>query len=50
MNEPFLVAAANVAPAFLDREGCLDIARNWIKEAAKQDVRLLVFPETWFPG
>ena len=50
MSEPFNAGAANVAPAFLDRDGCLDIARGWITEAAKQDVRLLVFPETWFPG
>jgi nitrilase len=50
MNEPFLAAAANIAPAFLDREGCLEIARTWITKAAEQNVRLLVFPETWFPG
>jgi nitrilase len=50
MNEPFLAAAAQVAPAFLDREGCLEVARQWIAEAGRQNVRLLVFPETWFPG
>lgn len=50
MTEPFLAAAANIAPAFLDREGCLDIASKWIAEAGKKGARLVVFPETWFPG
>lgn len=50
MKNTFLVAAAQVAPAFLDLEGCLSIAEKWIAEAGKQGVRLLVFPETWLPG
>ena len=50
MTEPFLVAAAQVAPAFLDLEGCLEIACKWIAEAGKKGVRVLVFPETWLPG
>jgi len=50
MNEKIIVAAAQVAPAFLDMRATLDIAVQWIKEAGKNGVRLLVFPETWFPG
>lgn len=50
MSETILIAAAQVAPAFLDMEASLEIAIHWIKEARKSGVRLLVFPETWFPG
>jgi predicted amidohydrolase len=50
MAETFLVAAAQVAPAFLDLDGCVDIACEWIARAAEQGVKVLVFPETWLPG
>ena len=44
------VATAQVAPAFLDLPACLEIAEQWIKKAAAEEVDLLVFPETWLPG
>jgi predicted amidohydrolase len=50
MTKKFLAAAAQVAPAFLDLEGCLDIACKWIEKAGEDGVRVLVFPETWLPG
>ena len=50
MNEKIIVAAAQLAPAFLDMDACVDIACKWIAEAGKQGVRVLVFPETWLPG
>jgi len=50
MTQKFLAAAAQIAPAFLDLEGCLDIARKWIEKAGEDGVRVLVFPETWLPG
>ncbi len=50
MSEPFLVAAAQVAPAFLDLDACIEIACEWIAKAGKEGVKLLVFPETWLPG
>lgn len=50
MTEKFLVAAAQVAPAFLDLQGSIRIAEKWITEAGKRGVRLLVFPETWLTG
>jgi len=50
MTQKFLAAAAQVAPAFLDLEGCLDIACKWIEKAGEDGVRVLVFPETWLPG
>lgn len=46
----FRVAAAQVAPAFLNLEASVDIACEWIDKAAKEEVRVLVFPETWLPG
>ena len=50
MTEKFLVAAAQVPPAFLDLDACIEIACHWIGEAGKKGVRVLVFPETWLPG
>ena len=50
MSEKHVVAAAQVAPAFLDMPATIDIAVHRIKEAGKQGVQLLVFPETWIPG
>ena len=50
MTEKFFVAAAQVAPAFLNLEACLDIACTWIEKAGRRGVKLLVFPETWLPG
>lgn len=50
MTQSFLIGAAQVAPAYLDLEGSLRIAEKWIAEAGKQNVKLLVFPETWLPG
>lgn len=44
------IAAAQVAPAFLDIEKSLQIAEEWIGRANEQDVDLLVFPETWLTG
>ena len=50
MKEKHIIAAAQVAPAFLDLEGSLEIAERWITDAGRQGVDLLVFPETWLPG
>ena len=50
MNKPFLVAAAQLAPAFLNLEAGIDKACQWIAKAGKEDVKILVFPETWLPG
>ncbi|RME46786.1 MAG: carbon-nitrogen hydrolase family protein, partial [Chloroflexi bacterium] len=44
------IAAAQVAPAYLDLDASLAIAERWITEAGRQGVRLLVFPEAWLPG
>ena len=50
MEKKQIIAAAQVAPSFLNLEGCLQIAEQWIADAGRQGVQLLVFPETWIPG
>lgn len=50
MSSRVKVAAAQLAPAYLDLEACLEIACQWIAEAGRQGISLLVFPETWLPG
>ena len=50
MTETFRVAAAQVAPAFLDLDKSIEIACEWIAKAAVAGVKVLVFPETWLPG
>ena len=44
------VAAAHVAPVFLDREATLDKACALIREAARHGAQLIVFPETYIPA
>ncbi|KAK3902641.1 carbon-nitrogen hydrolase [Staphylotrichum tortipilum] len=46
----FKVAAAHAAPVFMDKEATIRKAVRLIEEAATQDVKLLVFPETFIPG
>lgn len=44
------VAAAHVAPVFMDKDATIDKAIEYIIEAGKQGVELLVFPEVFVPG
>jgi nitrilase len=48
-REPFVVAAAQAAPVFLDREATIDKACRLMVEAAAGGARLLVFPECFIP-
>lgn len=50
MAETYAVAAAQVAPAFLDLPGSVRRAEEAIADAASAGARLVVFPETWLPG
>jgi len=47
---PYIVAAAQVAPVFLDKKATLDKACEVIMEASKNGARLVVFPEAFFPA
>ena len=44
------VAAAQLAPAFLDREATIDKVLDAIGEAAANGAELIAFPETFVPG
>jgi len=49
-QSPFIVAAAQIAPVFLDKKATLDKACEVIVEASKNGARLVVFPEAFFPA
>ena len=49
-SQPFLVAAVQISPAFLDREATIGRACDAIAEAATRGARLVVFPEAFVPG
>ncbi|KON31240.1 hypothetical protein AC482_01450 [miscellaneous Crenarchaeota group-15 archaeon DG-45] len=44
------VAAAQVAPVFMDKEATIDKACRAIEEAGRAGARLIVFSETFIPG
>ena len=50
MGSTFKAAAAQLAPVFLDLDASTTKACQWIAKAGEQDVKVLVFPETWLPG
>ena len=49
-GQPFLVAAVQSSPAFLDRDSTIDRACDAIASAAARGARLVVFPEAFVPG
>lgn len=50
VTEPYLAAAVQAAPVFLDKAGCLARALEQIKIAADAGARLVAFPESWMAG
>jgi nitrilase len=48
--KPFLVAAVQRPPVYLDREATIERACEIIDEAATAGARLIVFPECFVPG
>ncbi len=47
---PIKVAAVQAAPIFFDLDACLDKAKKFVDDAAKQGCDLIAFGEAWFPG
>ncbi|MFP3951009.1 MAG: carbon-nitrogen hydrolase family protein [Candidatus Bathyarchaeia archaeon] len=50
MLDKVKVAAAQVAPVFMDKEASIDKACRTIEEAGRSGARLVVFSETFIPG
>ncbi|KAF2267857.1 carbon-nitrogen hydrolase [Lojkania enalia] len=46
----FKVAAAHAAPVFMNKKATIKKAVNLIELAAHDDIKLVVFPETFIPG
>ena len=46
----FKVAAAHAAPVFMNKAATIRKTVDLIERAAKDDIKLLVFPETFIPG
>ena len=49
-NQVFKAAAVQAAPVFMNLDASVDKAISLIEDAAKQDVKLIGFPECWLPG
>lgn len=48
--EPFVVAAVQDSPLFLNLEASVIKAGDLIRQAGRAGAKLVVFPETWLPG
>lgn len=46
----FKVAAAHAAPVFMDKAATIKKTVRLIEQAGAEDIKLLVFPETFIPG
>jgi nitrilase len=46
----FKVAAAHAAPVFMDKAATIQKTIRLLEKAAADDIKLLVFPETFIPG
>ncbi len=49
-NQKFKVAAVHAAPVFMNKAATTQKVIRLIEQAAKEDIKLLVFPETFIPG
>lgn len=50
MSRTITVAAAHVAPVFMDAKSSAEKAADWIGKAASAGAELIVFPEVFLPG
>ncbi|HEY5640756.1 MAG TPA: carbon-nitrogen hydrolase family protein [Dehalococcoidia bacterium] len=48
--KPFIVAAAQISPVFMDRSATIAKACDTLAEAAKNGAKLVVFPEAFVPS
>lgn len=46
----FKVGCVQATPALFNKSKTMDIVLNWIKKASTEDVKLLVFPESFIPA
>jgi nitrilase len=46
----FKVGCVQATPALFDKSKTMDIVLQWIRKAAKEEVKLLVFPESFIPA
>lgn len=46
----FKAAAVHAAPVFMNKAATIQKVVSLVEQAAKEDVKLLVFPETFVPG
>jgi nitrilase len=49
MDKPFIVAAVQAAPVFMDREATVEKACGLIAESAGNGAKIIVFPEAFIP-
>lgn len=50
MHKTYKAAVVQAAPAFLDLQGGVEKTIKYIKEAAANDAKIVVFPECFIPG
>ncbi len=50
MDYKVVVAAVHAAPVFMNKAATTDKVIGLIEQAGKENIELLVFPETFIPG
>jgi predicted amidohydrolase len=50
VDNPYKIAVVQHPPVFLNLNKSLELATNFISDAAGNNVSMVVFPETWLPG
>lgn len=50
MYNPYKIAVVQHPPVFLNLGKSVELAIQYIKEAAEENCNMVVFPETWLPG
>jgi predicted amidohydrolase len=50
MSKPVRVGAVQAEPVWLDLQGSIDKTISLIKQAGKDGIDVLGFPEVWVPG